>query len=389
MPPRELSHGARRCLDRLRWYQQRYGRVHPFQEKFAERLGVSDRQLRNYLAELRAAGLVSTQKGGPGHPASYRLTPSNTSGLISGQLPVYFRSKPTMEDSEVSPDQRVTEENFRSKAAQFSSSGSYSSDFDQSECTVQEHREPAVSAIEPFTYDKAETEAIANAVRTCGFEPTRDLIAKLEGKCRHYGVTGFVVASAITRAFKRVQGTSNEPDRTKPGWITVVVENELRGTTRPVGTEETGIGRTEAAYRPKWTPKPSAVLNLAARSAPEQILESSPDGGEHEHAAHGIPTPSGVVTASTDDVTLKSSAQTSPIPTVCGRCGSDGVVNGTVSWCDCERGREQRRARPGYVDYLIRKGWKPGAIAAAVQPRPPQSEPGPLRDVATAAGGAR
>jgi|GEM_PF-3354789 len=89
------------------------------------------------------------------------------------------------------------------------------------------------------------------------------------------------------------------------------------------------------------------------------------------------------------DMTPKVSAPTSPAAEVCLRCGSDGVVNGTVSWCDCERGREQRRARPGYVDYLIRKGWKPGAIAAAVQPRPPQSEPGPLRDVATAAGGAR
>jgi hypothetical protein len=368
MPPRELSHGARRCLDRLRWYQQRYGRVHPFQQKFAERLGVSDRQLRNYLAELRAAGLVSTQKGGPGHPASYRLTPSNTSGLISGQLPVYFRSKPTMEDSEVRPDQRVKEENLRSKAAQFSSSGSYPSDFDQSESTVQEHLEQAIPAIEPSPYEKAQADAIANSVQACVFEPTPDLIAKLERKRRHYGVTGFVVASAIARAFKLVEGTSDTPQ--KPAWFTAVVENALKPSERDKTERHSVAGETPAAYRPKWTPRPIPAA----------------DADQADGAAVATTRATEEKRRQFQSMTSNMSPPTAP---ACLRCGSDGVVDGTVSWCDCERGREQRRARPGYVDYLVRKGWKPGAIAAAVQPRPPQSEPAPLRDVATAAGGAR
>src|SRR5665213_2689561 len=163
MQPRELSRGARRCLDRLRWYARRYGRVHPFQEKFAKRLGVSDRQVRTYLAELRAAGLVSVHQGGPGHPASYIVT----SGLTSGELPGYFRAAPTIGHAEAAKYQQVAAENFRAEKPQLSSSGSSCSCSDQFECTVQERPEPAGAETEPSPFEKAQADAIADAVRAC------------------------------------------------------------------------------------------------------------------------------------------------------------------------------------------------------------------------------
>jgi hypothetical protein len=104
-------------------------------------------------------------------------------------------------------------------------------------------------------------------VWACGFEPTPDLIAKLERKRRYYDVTGFVVASAIARAFKRVQGTSTEPDRQKLGWILAVVENALKPSQRD-GTKRSAAGVTSTAYRAKWMPAPHAT---AIQNSPKPI----------------------------------------------------------------------------------------------------------------------
>jgi len=82
-----LSRGAQRCLERLLWYQRKYGygHVHPSQKKLAAGLGVSDRQLRTHLAELRRLGLVSVHQGGDGRAASYVLASGLTSGLLPGR----------------------------------------------------------------------------------------------------------------------------------------------------------------------------------------------------------------------------------------------------------------------------------------------------------------
>jgi hypothetical protein len=70
-------------------------------------------------------------------------------------------------------------------------------------------------------------------------------MAKLERKRRHYGVTGFVVASAIARAFKLVEGTSNAPKT--PSWFAAVVENALRAKHHPE-PEQRGQCRRDTDY---------------------------------------------------------------------------------------------------------------------------------------------
>ena len=88
----------------------------------------------------------------------------------------------------------------------------------QSESTDQES-----SAIE---CESAEQKALKTHVAGCGIKPTEDLIKELDRKARFYGVTGFRIAAAIDRAWRKVEGTSNVPRG--PGWILAVVENELK-----------------------------------------------------------------------------------------------------------------------------------------------------------------
>ena len=111
-----------------------------------------------------------------------------------------------------------------------------SSNSNQSECTDQEREDPVVTLIEP-AYEKAQTEAIATAVRACGFEPNPQLLGRLERKGRFYGVTGFRIAAAINRAYKRVEGTSNQPKTF--AWFSTVAENDLSAATRPSGSCQT------------------------------------------------------------------------------------------------------------------------------------------------------
>jgi hypothetical protein len=125
-----MSRGERECLRRLLWYQRRYGRVHPSQKKLTAGLGVSERTLRTYLAELRKLGLLSVRQGGNGRSASYLLV----SGLTSRLLPGCFRAEKTDAGDYLAGNQSFTDENFLAERGQSrSSSSSYS---DQSECTV-------------------------------------------------------------------------------------------------------------------------------------------------------------------------------------------------------------------------------------------------------------
>jgi DNA-binding transcriptional ArsR family regulator len=69
------------------------------QSTLAAKLGKTDRHVRNYLSELRSAGLLTVKKDGR-NPATYVLTNQidrkenfrSSSGLISGRYPVYRRA---------------------------------------------------------------------------------------------------------------------------------------------------------------------------------------------------------------------------------------------------------------------------------------------------------
>lgn len=67
-----LSRGAQRCLDLLKWYAARFRDVYPLQSTIAKNLGKQERQVRNYLTELKSAGLLQVKRDGP-NPAMYVL----------------------------------------------------------------------------------------------------------------------------------------------------------------------------------------------------------------------------------------------------------------------------------------------------------------------------
>jgi len=333
-PSIAASRGARSLLGRLLWYGRRYGHIHPSQKKLGCKLlpserSVSDRTVRAYLAELNK--YVEVEQGGDGHNASYYFTPALIaalpSELTSGLLPGCFRAEKDMASQQPAPHQPVAAENFRAETAQSRSSCSSESS-NQSECTVQEHREPTIAETEPSPNEKAQTDAIADAVRACGFEPTPDLVGKLERKRRFFGATGFRVAAAISRALKLVEGTSNEPNRQRPGWITVVVENALkadnlppqRDTARPVepcgGNAHTVTWETPAAHVAPVGDTHAAIVEPVATPGPRLVPKPAPP---------------------------------------CPQCQDDGVRrdatdSGLYAWCDCSRGVERRALEPGYIE---------------------------------------
>ena|SRR5579864_553808 len=82
-----LSRGAQKCLDLLRWYAARFGEVYPYQDTIAKRLGVTDRQVRRLLGELKAAHLIQINKQGR-NPATYQLLPVENVRSMSGRCSV-------------------------------------------------------------------------------------------------------------------------------------------------------------------------------------------------------------------------------------------------------------------------------------------------------------
>lgn len=184
--------------------------------------------------------------------------------------------------------------------------------------------------------------------------------------CRRFAAdcTPAEVAAAV-RTKMRVLGK-----RTNPGLLISSVPKMFEG---PRGFHY-GF-RQQAAEQARELQELERIARAEELDVPMVVPNPGPTGSERSQEPRG-------------EIRPDARAPRSPTAEICWRCGSDGVVNGTVSWCDCERGQEQRRARPGYVDDLIRTGWNPGAPAAAVQPRPPQSKPGPQSEAAIVSGGA-
>jgi hypothetical protein len=97
-----LSRGAERLLDLLRWHGRKFRRIIPTQEDLSGHLHVTMRQIRRYLTEL--AGLVTVKKCGR-HPAEYILSADAVAEKNvrskSGRSPVEVRSVPYMVFNEV------------------------------------------------------------------------------------------------------------------------------------------------------------------------------------------------------------------------------------------------------------------------------------------------
>lgn len=169
----------------------------PKQANLAKRAGMTKATLVRMLDELKRDGILTTEMRGPtsclyflsiNHQMAKPLAKALAKPLAKASAPHLFT------------ELKTEEKKNQSKSAETDS----------------------------LSFEKAQTQAIETNVRGCGLEPTPDLIATLHRKAQFYRVNGFVIAAAIDRAWRKVQGKSTAPQG--PGWIIAVVENELAGS---------------------------------------------------------------------------------------------------------------------------------------------------------------
>lgn len=60
-----LSRGARRCLQLIQWYADRFSEVFPYQKTLAQKLGLCVRQIGRYIRELVKSGCLRVLRQGP------------------------------------------------------------------------------------------------------------------------------------------------------------------------------------------------------------------------------------------------------------------------------------------------------------------------------------
>ena len=153
--PREPSRGARRCLNELRSHLHGKDYCWIRQVKVAENMDVDVRTVKRYYAALAAAGEIKIQRRGDGQSALVTVTSAVTSVVTSETLqrPPQLADKTSFVGERVPSEVRYGKPEVNLKTTKY-----------QSECTVQEHPESNGATTEPSLHEKAQTEAIANAV---------------------------------------------------------------------------------------------------------------------------------------------------------------------------------------------------------------------------------
>jgi hypothetical protein len=71
LPRKKISAGAKLCYARLARFSGKNGKCYPKIEKIADALGVSKRQCKTYLKELRDQQLIESEQQGLGKPNQY------------------------------------------------------------------------------------------------------------------------------------------------------------------------------------------------------------------------------------------------------------------------------------------------------------------------------
>lgn len=85
-----LSQGAKVCFGRLRAYKGRNPEAYPRQDQLSAELGVSDRQVRRYLTELRRRGLLEWRQRGLTRSNAYVPAPDPEPPSMSGPDRTYM-----------------------------------------------------------------------------------------------------------------------------------------------------------------------------------------------------------------------------------------------------------------------------------------------------------
>jgi hypothetical protein len=188
-----ISRGARQCFEYLR---KRGTRAFPFQETIARELGCKERQVRNYLFELKSAGVLVVKKR-QRSSAEYVLDRQLFASLIAG----------------------LGAQNCRSDAPHLIT------ELKILERTTQSH--PATPGTSVFS--ESERSAIERAVALTGFQANPSLIAKLKRKAEFYRADGYVIAAHIQRAWSKVERRPTTWPQSEH-WFPAVVENALAPT---------------------------------------------------------------------------------------------------------------------------------------------------------------
>ena len=130
----------RRCLNLLRSYLHGKSYCWVRQKVITEKLAVDIRTVKRYYASLTAAGEISVRKRGDGQSAIVTVTSAVTSAVTSEMH---------QGGSQVTHVASVTSEYVTSENAHLKPEGNLKTGKNQSESTVQEHLEQAITAIEP------------------------------------------------------------------------------------------------------------------------------------------------------------------------------------------------------------------------------------------------
>lgn len=259
----KFSRSARRLLDRILWLGKKHGYVRQDQKRLGKALGisrdqngrfvtrdVSDRTVRALLNEL--TGIVAVVQTGDGQPAAYFVNESALPAeFTSGLLPGCFRAELFDACSQTPQNTEVAAKNFRAEIP--SSCSLKETTNPQSRCTVVESAQPPTPAEteQEKSFPEVERQTLEKHIRSCGFEPTADLLGKLQRKANFWGVNLFVVSAHIKRAWDRVANTSNRPQ--KETWFLAVVENALAGASEAPPRMPATSTPTVAAIRSQIT----------------------------------------------------------------------------------------------------------------------------------------
>ncbi len=187
----------------------------PLQETLAEQLGWNLKKVSRAMADLRAAGVVEVKPRGLGRSAFYYLKSTEPvkksveRRARADQMPLDL-SGPERTSGVRSLYELPTEPPLETQSERV---GTRSSATDPPRDQANE-------------FEVAGAQAIENAVKAAGFEPSDELLEKIERKRRFYGATAFQVAAAVERCLRRIEKTPSNAPRSE-AWILRCVENEF------------------------------------------------------------------------------------------------------------------------------------------------------------------
>jgi len=239
-----LCPGARLLWGILRALSYKRGYCDRTDAALAQRLYVSERQIRRYVRQLARTGLIEVVER-PGHtPERATLWHAIFEGApytdpdTSVHPPGHIRPP---ERTEMSVDKRssvvLPEMKDQSRSSTVETRGPWERQLRQvshipiplpPDKPAAENPLPAAATPSQKSGKHAgDQDVVERAIRAFGVEPTRTLLLKLQDKADYWHATNFQVAAALERIRRRVERSpSSAPHQLR--WFLTVLENELK-----------------------------------------------------------------------------------------------------------------------------------------------------------------